>query len=235
MLSQTPRKWLFLLFPSCALSIYPALLLLSGFLLCSLSVNWLLALHLDLWLILFNPVYNKHKWSSQWAILVTCSSTGRLWCSQLFEFPSFWTSFKLTRSSVWWRGPFATSFLSLVDCGYVTLGLCLDFQALMYNNLISAFLPLCHSLEFPSLFSIFSTCGHCSSTSTRLYVLIYLDSHLDQNFKKKLWNLLCGSGYRKTVINWSIMGSNLEWFAKLGKHSRKQKGDLPSTGGHVEW
>ena len=77
------------LFPSCALSIYPALLLLSGFLLCSLSVNWLLALHLDLWLILFNPVYNKHKWSSQWAILVTCSSTGRLWCSQLFEFPSF--------------------------------------------------------------------------------------------------------------------------------------------------
>ena len=29
--------------------------------LCSLPVNWLLALPLDLWLTLFNPVYNKQK------------------------------------------------------------------------------------------------------------------------------------------------------------------------------
>ena len=34
---------------------------LYGFLLCSLLVNWLLALTLDLWLTLFNTIYNKEK------------------------------------------------------------------------------------------------------------------------------------------------------------------------------
>jgi hypothetical protein len=44
------------------LSIHPPdFLSLYGCFLCSIPVNWLLALPPDLGLTLFNPVYNKHK------------------------------------------------------------------------------------------------------------------------------------------------------------------------------
>jgi hypothetical protein len=52
-----------LLLPVC-LSIHPPdffLLSMVSFSLCSLPVNWSLALPLDLWLTLFNPVYNEQK------------------------------------------------------------------------------------------------------------------------------------------------------------------------------
>ena len=55
-----PSNWMSLLSTSCA-SFYPSSWLSIVFSLCSLPVNWLLALPLDLGLTLFNPVYNKQK------------------------------------------------------------------------------------------------------------------------------------------------------------------------------
>jgi len=49
------------LLPMCVSIHSPDFLILYVFFLCSLPVNWLLAPPLDLWLILFNLVYNKQK------------------------------------------------------------------------------------------------------------------------------------------------------------------------------